>query len=223
VSLPPPSFSSDLPADLPSPRVFVVDDDTSFRQSLLRLLESHGLEGHGYDSATAFLAQAVTYPAGCIVLDVHMPGNSGLDLQAELEKWDCALPVVFLTGRGDIPMSVRAMKAGATDFLTKPVDEEILLTAVHKALERNRGIVAERHRREAVRLRVRLLTEREHEVMCHVITGALNKQIAAKLGIAEKTVKIHRGRVMEKMGVVSVAELVQACAVAGIVSTPVGG
>ena len=196
--------------------VHVVDDDASFRKSLLRLLKAHGLAAQAYDSAPDFLKNGLAARAGCILLDVRMPGLSGLDLQEELAKADCAMPVVFLTGHGDIPMSVQAMKKGAVDFLTKPVDEESLLEAVRNALSRNEKHLRERAEIEAVRVRVRTLTEREFEVMRHVIAGELNKKIGERLGVVEKTIKVHRARVMEKMGVPSVAELVRLCALAGI-------
>lgn len=196
--------------------VYVVDDDASFRKSLLRLLKAHGLAAQAYDSAPDFLKSGLAARTGCIVLDVRMPGLSGLDLQEELARADCAMPVVFLTGHGDIPMSVQAMKKGAVDFLTKPVDEDSLLEAVRNALSRNEKQLRERAEIEAVRGRVGALTEREFEVMRHVIAGELNKQIGERLGVVEKTIKVHRARVLEKMGVPSVAELVRLCALAGI-------
>lgn len=196
--------------------VFIVDDDASFRKGVVRLLRSNGVASESFGSAEDFLGCGLADRAGCIVLDVHMPGLSGLDLQQELARLDCTMPVVFLTGRGDIPMSVQAMKAGAADFLTKPVDEEALLAAIRRALASNERRRKEREQVEEIRSRVRALTEREHEVMRHVISGDLNKQIAGDLAIAEKTVKVHRARVMEKMGVDSVAELVRRCAAAGI-------
>ena len=207
---------SSLDSSPVSPAVHVVDDDASFRKSLLRLLKAHGLAAQAYDSAPEFLKSGLASCAGCIVLDVRMPRLSGLDLQEELAKADCAMPVVFLTGHGDIPMSVQAMKKGAVDFLTKPVDEESLLEAVRNALSRNEKHLRERAEIEAVRVRVRTLTEREFEVMRHVIAGELNKKIGERLGVVEKTIKVHRARVMEKMGVPSVAELVRLCALAGI-------
>lgn len=196
--------------------VYVVDDDASFRKSLLRLLKAHGFAAQAYDSAPDFLKSGLADRAGCLVLDVRMPGLSGLDLQEELARADCAMPVIFLTGHGDIPMSVQAMKKGAVDFLTKPVDEDSLLEAVRNALSRNEKQLRERAEIEAVRGRVGALTEREFEVMRHVIAGQLNKQIGDRLGVVEKTIKVHRARVMEKMGVPSVAELVRLCSLAGI-------
>ncbi|MFO1489800.1 MAG: response regulator [Kiritimatiellia bacterium] len=215
-----PSHDDNSSAGAPE-RVYIVDDDASFRRSLDRLLTSHGFPTTVFGSAEAFLSAGLAHRQGCLVLDVHMPGLTGLDLQGVLERQECTLPVVFLTGRGDIPMSVRAMKAGAADFLTKPVDEDTLLQAVRKALGRSRREVEARREADAIRARIRTLTEREHEVMRQVLTGQLNKQIGGALGIAEKTVKIHRGRVMEKLGVTSVAELVQLCTRAGIEPAPV--
>ena len=182
----------------------------------MRLLTAHGLAAQAYDSALDFLKSGLAARSGCVVLDVRMPGLSGLDLQVELAKAECAMPVIFLTGHGDIPMSVQAMKKGAVDFLTKPVDEDGLLTAIRNALSRNEKHLHERAEIEAVRARIRALTEREREVMRHVIAGELNKQIGDRLGVVEKTIKVHRARVMEKMGVPSVAELVRLCALAGI-------
>lgn len=196
--------------------VYIVDDDASLLRGLVRLLTSHGYATTVFSSAEAFLAARLAHQQGCLVLDVHMPGLTGLDLQGQLARLECTLPIIFLTGRGDIPMSVRAMRAGAADFLTKPVDEETLLDAVGKALARSRIEVAARLESDSIHALIRTLTEREHEVMRHVISGLLNKQIGGTLGIAEKTVKIHRGRVMEKLGVTSVAELVQLCTRAGI-------
>lgn len=199
-----------------SARVFVVDDDAAVRKSLARLLAAHGLHAEAFDSAAAFLKSGLADRAGCIVLDVRMAGLSGLDLQAELARAECALPIIFLTGHGDIPMSVKAMKGGAADFLTKPVDEEVLLAAIRRALELDRRRGAEYAQIAAVRARIGTLTEREHEVMRHVISGELNKQIGGDLGVVEKTIKVHRARVMEKLGVHSVVELVRLCAVAGV-------
>ena len=191
--------------------VFVVDDDQAVRRGLTRLLRSVGLAVEAFGSAGEFLARDLYDGVGCIVLDVRMPELDGMGLQARLADKGDDLPIVFLTGHGDIPMSVRAMKKGAFDFLTKPVDEDVLLTAVRQALLRHSGERAERLEVEALRARVETLTSREQEVLRCVIAGALNKQIAADLGIAEKTVKIHRGRVMQKLGVSTVPELMQVC------------
>lgn len=210
----PPSSLAPLPSA--APVVHVVDDDASFRKSLLRLLKAHGLAAQAFDSALDFLNSGLAARVGCIVLDIRMPGLSGLDLQEELAKAECAMPVIFLTGHGDIPMSVQAMKKGAVDFLTKPVDEDSLLAAIRHALSQNEKRMRASEELEAVRARIRALTERELEVMRHVIAGELNKQIGDCLGVVEKTIKVHRARVMEKMGVLSVAELVRLCSMAGI-------
>ena len=196
--------------------VHVVDDDASFRKSLLRLLKAHGLAAQAYDSAPDFLKSGLAGRVGCIVLDVRMPGLSGLDLQEELAQAECAMPVIFLTGHGDIPTSVQAMKKGALDFLTKPVDEDVLLASIHQALAQSELRCRERDEIDVVQVRIRMLTEREREVMRHVIAGALNKQIGDRLGVVEKTVKVHRARVMGKMGASSVAELVRLCSLAGV-------
>ena len=200
----------------PAGTVHIVDDDASFRKSIERLLRVRGYTTECFESADAFLRSGVLGRAGCILLDVHMPGLDGLALQQALARTRCTMPVIFLTGRGDIPMSVRAIKAGAADFLTKPVDVEVLLGALRKAFEENERRRQEQAERDAIRERVLTLTERELDVLRHLITGALNKQIGGDLEIAEKTVKVHRGRVMEKMGVSSVAELVRLCALLGI-------
>lgn len=204
-----------------APRVYLVDDDPDVRKAIGRLLESAGLEVASFASAQQFLDGCDRSAPACLVLDLAMPGLNGLELQAALEREASPLPIIFLTGRGDIATSVQAMKHGAADFLTKPVDEDTLLEAIRKALGRSRREVEARREADAIRARIRTLTEREHEVMRQVLTGQLNKQIGGALGIAEKTVKIHRGRVMEKLGVTSVAELVQLCARAGIDPAPV--
>ena len=200
--------------------VFVVDDDEAVRRSLTRLLRSVGLAVESFASAGKLLARDPYDGVGCIVLDVRMPELGGMGLQARLADKGVDLPIVFLTGHGDIPMSVRAMKKGAFDFLTKPVDEDVLLPAVRQALLKHREARAERVAVEVLRARVETLTPREKEVVRWVIAGALNKQAAAELGIAEKTVKIHRGRVMQKLGVSTVAELIQVCQRMGITPSP---
>lgn len=197
-------------------RVFVIDDDASLRKSLQRLLKAHGCPVETFESADTFLRSGRTGCAGCLVLDVHMPGLDGLALQDALVRASCDMPIIFLTGRGDIPTSVRAMKAGALDFLTKPVDDEVLLRAIQNAFAQNQKLRQRRAEIASIRERVSNLTEREREVMRHLITGALNKQIGGELEITEKTVKVHRGRVMGKMQAGSVAELVRLCAQAGI-------
>jgi len=202
-------------------KVHVIDDDASLRRSLTRLLRAHGHETEAFESADAFQAAGLDGRTGCIILDLHMPGADGLALQEHLVAAECRMPILFLTARGDVQKCARAFKAGAVEFLIKPVDEDVLLQAVAKALEENRR--RERAHAEVAGIRARMaeLTAREMDVMRHLITGALNKQIGGELDIAEKTVKVHRGRVMEKMGVTSVAELVRLCAAAGV--TPVDG
>jgi len=192
----------------PTPIVHVVDDDESFRTSVMRLLKAAGYEARGYPSAGEFLLTKPGNTAGCLVLDVDMPGPSGLDLQTAFEGRDDALPIIFLTGQGDIPMSVRAMKAGAVDFLTKPVQRETLLSAVQNALARDAGNRMARDRLGSLRSRFGTLTARELAVLTRVVAGKLNKQIAAELGTSERTVKAHRAHVMEKLQVTSLAELI---------------
>jgi FixJ family two-component response regulator len=205
------------------PTVFVIDDDASVRKSLTRLLNSAGLNVENFPSGAAFLERKPYQGVGCIVLDVCMDGLSGTELQARLIQSGCVLPIVFLTGHGSIPMGVDAMKRGAVDFLTKPVDDEALLQIVRQSLIRHEDTVRRRNELASVRARTEDLTPREVEVMRCLLTGALNKQIAKRLGIAEKTVKVHRGRVMEKLGVSSVAELVRFCSAAGVEPIDVPG
>ena len=204
----------------PKGMVFVVDDEEPVRRSLSRLLRSAGFASETFPSADAFLAREPFEGVGCLVLDLRMRGTTGMDLQRQLESAGRRLPIVFLTGHGDIPTSVEAMKLGAVDFLTKPVDDERLLAAVRQALARCAQDLEARRMAEAIRSRLKTLTQREFEVMRGVIAGLLNKQIAARLGVVEKTVKVHRGQVMHKMGVPSVAELVRDCALAGVEPDP---
>ena len=201
----------------PNQTVFIVDDDPSVRKGLGRLFRSTGYNVETSGSAQEFLDMATDClgPA-CLVLDVKMPGLNGLDLQQELHKREYAMPVVFITGHGDIPMSVKAMKRGAIDFLSKPFDEEDLLTAVQEALKKDIANRSGMNERQDILQRVKSLTPREYEILTYVITGMLNKQIAYDLEISEKTVKVHRGRVMEKLGIASVAELVRLAEKAGI-------
>ena len=196
--------------------IFVVDDDPPVRKGLSRLLRSAGYEVESFASAMDFLARDRYDGIGCIVLDVLMPQLNGLELQEKLSQAEYALPIIFITGHGDVPVSVQAMKKGAVDFLTKPVDGEELLLAIERALEKNE---AERKQfLDAIDTNIRLskLSPRELEVLRYVITGALNKQIAGKLNISEKTVKAHRGQITKKMGVYSVAELVRLAEKAGL-------
>lgn len=189
--------------------VFVVDDDPSVRKSLGRLIRSVGLAVETFAAAAEFLERHPHKGPSCLVLDVKMPGISGLELQEKLLSQEYAMPIVFITGHGDIPMSVKAIKKGAVNFLSKPFDEKVLLEAVHEALQRDSMARAVREEQEQIHRRLESLTPREYEILTHVITGRLNKQIAYSLDISEKTIKIHRGRVMNKMGVDSVAELVR--------------
>jgi FixJ family two-component response regulator len=198
------------------PTVFVVDDDASIRRALARLLHSAGYQTEIFASAEGFLAQSRFDAPGCILLDVRMPGLNGLELQDALAAADRQLPIVFITGHGDVPMSVRAMKAGAEDFLPKPFDDEELLKAVAQALNKSQREQNERTEVAEIRRRLASLTPREREVLCHVVAGQLNKQTAADLSIAEKTIKVHRARVMEKMGASSLAGLVAMTARIGI-------
>jgi FixJ family two-component response regulator len=198
--------------------VFVVDDDPAICKALTRLLRASGFETRGFPSPQAFLDEHDPAAPGCAVLDVAMPGLNGLELQEALAASGCTRSIIFLTGRGDIPTSVRAMKAGAVDFLTKPVDEAQLLGAVRAAVERDRRARRERDELQAIKERLATLTQREREVFEHVVTGQLNKQIAAELGTVEKTIKVHRGRVMAKMHAHSLAELVHLAERVGIQS-----
>ena len=199
-----------------APVVFVVDDDSSVRESLRRLISSVGFGVEVFPSAQAFLRARRPDAPGCLVLDVRLPGLSGLDLQRELADTDAALPIIFLTGHGDIPMSVRAMKAGAVEFLTKPFREQDLLDAIRNAIERDRTIRAERRERTELRGRYVSLTPRERDVLARIVAGLLNKQIAAELGTSEATVKEQRAHVMTKMQAGSVADLVRFASRLGI-------
>ena len=201
------------------PTVFVIDDDASVRKSLSRLLRSAGYMAETFASAEEFLGREHFKGIGCLLLDVQMPGLTGMDLQEELNRADYHMPIIFITGHGNIPMSVEAMKKGAVDFLTKPFDDKELLQAIEKAIEKDTYARAEYDETLDIRKRIELLTSRELEVLRYVITGMLNKQIALKLDIAEKTVKVHRGRIMEKLCVDSVAELVRLAEKVGIKPT----
>jgi FixJ family two-component response regulator len=199
-----------------TPQVFVIDDDPSVRKSLERLLRTGGLAVTCFESAHAYLAQYDPHVPGCLVLDLSMPGLTGLELQQALAVRGSAPPIVFLTGRGDVPSSVQAMKRGAVDFLAKPVDEAVLVAAVNEAIEKDRVERLERASVAAIRARLATLTPRETEVLPYIIAGLLNKQTADRVGAAEKTIKVHRAHIMEKMQVRSVAELVRLAAAAGI-------
>ena len=190
-----------------TPLIHVVDDDESLRTSLLRLLGAAGFEACGYGSTGEFLLQPPPDRPGCVLLDLRLPGPSGLELQAALKRQGVALPVIFLTGHGNVASSVRAMQAGAVDFLTKPVKRETLFEALRRALERDARERAHREEADQLRARFALLTSREREVVDSVVCGKLNKQIAHDLGIAERTVKLHRASAMAKLAVGSSAEL----------------
>jgi FixJ family two-component response regulator len=199
--------------------VHVIEDDESSRNAALRLLKTAGYDVRVYATGDEFLAHPPAGP-GCIVLDLHLPGASGLELQERLTAAENPLPIVFLTGQGDVPKSVRAMKAGAVDFLTKPVDAPILLDAVSRAIERDEENRVVRARRLDARIRHGRLTPREREVFTHLISGQLNKQVGYDLGISERTTKIDRRQVLEKMEADSIADLVRMAADLGI--APVG-
>ena len=192
-----------------APVVFVVDDDASVRSSLKFLMSSVGLQVESFDSANALLKRKLPDGPSCLVLDVRLRGLSGLDFQRELAARNCHMPIIFITGHGDIPMSVRAMKAGAIEFLTKPFRDQDLLDAVRIALAKDRERCERKKEVSDLKERFNLLTPREQEVISMVVSGMLNKQIADQLGTAENTVKVHRSRAMEKMHAQSVAELVK--------------
>jgi FixJ family two-component response regulator len=210
------SKSSHEPSSARKPIVFVVEDDASMSRALSNLFQSVGLQVEVFGAATEMLQSKLPDVASCVVLDVRLPGLSGLDFQTELAKANIHIPIVFMTGHGDIPMSVRAMKGGAIDFLTKPFRDQDMLDAVMKAIERDR------ERREADRIVTDLqtlfetLSTREREVLALVSSGLMNKQVAAELGLAEITVKIHRGHIMKKMGARSLADLVRKAEALGI-------
>jgi FixJ family two-component response regulator len=196
--------------------VFIVDDDPSFRRSIEMLIGSAGINTQGFSSAEEFLRSRRPDIPACLVLDVRLPQSSGLDLQQELAKAGVQIPIIFITGHGDIPMTVQAMKAGATEFLTKPFREQDLVDAIHKAINFDRAARLQRAKLEGLRGRYQSLTPREREVMAHVVTGLLNKQVAEELGTTEKTIKVHRGHLMRKMGMQSLADLVRAAERLGI-------
>jgi FixJ family two-component response regulator len=204
------------PAGAPEPIVFVIDDDASMRRALTNLFQSVGLAVEVFGSASEMLQSKLPDVASCLVLDIRLPGLSGLDFQTELAKASIHIPIIFMTGHGDIPMSVRAMKGGAIDFLTKPFRDQDMLDAVVTAIERDRK------RREVEKVVANLnalfetLTPREREILALVASGLMNKQVAAELGLAEITVKIHRGHIMKKMGARSLADLVRKAEMLGI-------
>ena len=192
-----------------SATVYIVDDDPSHRDSLRFLLESVGLRVSSFSSARDFLDNAEPETPGCLLLDVRMPGMSGLDLQNELAEANISLPIIFISGHGTVPMSVRAIKAGAVDFLQKPYDEQDLFNAIHQAIEQDRQTRMEREQMREIRTLINSLTPREYEVFTLLISGMMNKQVAYELGITEGTIKVHRSRIMEKMKADSMADLIR--------------
>ena len=198
------------------PTIFVIDDDPSVCKGISRLVRSAGFDVETFATARDFLDSGKTDGPGCIILDVRMPEMTGPELQEKLSKTEYSMPVIFLSAHGDVPITAQAMKKGAVDFLTKPVDRDDLLEAIHISLTTDAEKCAERIENNSLQEYFKKLTPREYEIMTYVITGMLNKQIAFELNISEETVKIHRGRVMKKLEIVSVAELVRLCEKVGI-------
>lgn len=211
-----------MPCDTTTPIVHVVDDDTSFRVAIGRLLQASGYHVALYQSGNEFLENPPPPGPGCILLDIRMTGLGGLEVQTRLSELGAILPIVFLTGHGDIPMSVRAIKSGAEDFLSKPVSLETLLEVIERALVRYRKNREQHDRHEAMRSLVATLTPRQSEVFVQMVLGKLNKQIARELGTSERTIKAHRQAIMQKLKVRSVAEAVSLAARLGVLATPTG-
>jgi FixJ family two-component response regulator len=212
------SGSSNMPHA--APIVFVVDDDVSVRESLELLIRCEGWQPETFASAQEFLARPRALVPSCLVLDISLPGLNGLDLQKRIAVDRIEMPIIFITGHGDVPMTVQAMKAGAVEFLTKPFSDDVLLNAIRDALERSRAALDQEADMRAVRDCYASLTSREREVMALVVSGLLNKQVGADLGISEITVKAHRGRVMQKMKADSLADLVNMAARLGLARAP---
>lgn len=206
-----------------TPCVYIVDDDDAVRDSLGLVLETGGIAYQAFASAEGFLQAYCPGKPGCLLLDVNMPGMRGTELQAELAHREIRLPIIFLTAHGDIPMTVRAIKAGAVDFLTKPVASELLLNRIHAVLQLEMQQYAQAIKEQALCARLNALTTRELEVMSLVVAGHANKEIARQLGISHRTVEIHRARVMEKTGATNVLELARFCEACRLPSTPVSG
>ena len=202
------------------PLVFIVDDDVSVRESLELLIRHEGWQPETYSTADDFLKRLPALVPSCLILDVSLPGISGLELQSRISEDRLAMPIIFITGHGDIPMTVRAMKAGAIEFLTKPLTDETLVAAVKQALEHSRTALADQRILLELQTHFSSLSPRERDVMALVVTGMLNKQVGAELGISEITVKAHRGRVMQKMKADSLADLVQIATKLGLHRLP---
>jgi FixJ family two-component response regulator len=217
-----PGQSKSSPKSHATPIVFVVDDDISVRESLELLIRSEGWEPETFASAQEFLAHPRALVASCLVLDVSLPGLNGLELQKRIAVERTDMPIIFITGYGDVPITVQAMKAGAVEFLTKPFTDDVLLSAIRNAIERSQTALGHEAEMQALRNRYASLTRREREVMALVASGLLNKQVGGELGISEITVKAHRGQVMQKMKADSFAELVKMAARLGPAPAPKG-
>lgn len=215
-----PGQSKSSPISHATPIVFVVDDDISVRESLELLIRSEGWQPETFESAQEFLAHPRALVPSCLVLDVSLPGLNGLELQKRVAVERTDMPIIFITGYGDVPMTVQAMKAGAVEFLTKPFCDNVLLSAIRHALDRSHSALGREAEMQALRDRYESLTRREREVMALVASGLLNKQVGGELGISEVTVKAHRGQVMQKMKADSCAELVKMAARLGLTSAP---